>query len=169
MNKLTALAVAAAAAFASSPPAAASEVAGAFSRGRTSVIVSGGVGYAFNESYLILGVGASYYVVDGLNVGLSVESWSQASPGLLKVTPSVQYVFHKVPLNPYIGAFYRRTYIDNLPDLDSVGARAGFYFSAGRNAYLGVGAVYESYLDCTETRYHSCNDTYPEISFVISF
>jgi hypothetical protein len=169
MKKLTALAALAVAAFASSPPATAAEVAGAFSKGSTSVVFIAGSGYAFNESYLVLGLGVGYYLFDGLNLGLSVESWSGSDPKLYKVTPSVTYVFHQVPLKPYIGVFYRRTYMENLPDLDSAGARAGVYFNAGRNAYIGVGGVYETYLDCNTTQYKSCSDTYPEVTFVLSF
>jgi hypothetical protein len=88
---------------------------------------------------------------------------------MYKITPSVQYVFHQVPLKPYVGAFYRRTSIDGLPDLDSAGARAGIYFQAGRNAYFGVGAVYESYLDCSTTVYRSCESTYGEATFTFAF
>jgi len=72
-------------------------------------------------------------------------------------------------VSPYIGAFYRRTYIDNLSDLNSAGGRAGVYIAAGQNAHIGVGAVYESYLDCDETLYIDCADTYPEISFTFAF
>jgi hypothetical protein len=72
-------------------------------------------------------------------------------------------------LNPYVGGFYRRTYIDGLPDINSVGARAGVYLKAGRNAYIGIGAVYESYIDCNTNTYRSCSDTYPEVSFTIAF
>jgi hypothetical protein len=168
--KLTTLAIAAVAAFASGSPASAAEVAGVFSKGRTSLAITGGTGYAFNESYLVLGVGVGYYVLDGLNLGLSVESWSGSNPGLYKVTPSVQYVFHQIPkVNPYIGVFYRRTYVDGLPDINSVGGRAGVYLAAGRSAYIGLGAVYESYNDCNKAIYSSCSETYPEVSFMISF
>jgi len=168
--KLTAITVAAVAAVSLSSPATASEVAGVFSKGRTSLAITGGTGYAFNESYLVLGVGVGYYVLDGLALGLSVESWSGSSPGLYKVTPSVQYVFHQIPkLNPYIGAFYRRTYVSGMSDIDSVGGRAGVYVAAGRSAYIGLGAVYESYLDCNKAIYTSCSDTYPELTFMISF
>jgi hypothetical protein len=170
MRRLIALAFAAVAAFASTPPASAAEAAGVFSRGSTGVIVTAGSGYAFNQSYLVLGLGVNYYVIDGLNVGLSVESWSGSSPTLTKVTPSVQYVFHQVPkVSPYIGAFYRRTYISSLPDIDSYGGRAGIYIAAGRRAYVGIGGVYESYVDCKKTIYSSCSETYPELSFVIAF
>jgi hypothetical protein len=170
-TRLVGATLAAAAAFASAQVNAADVgVAGAFSRGRTHFVVTAGNGYAFDQSYLVLGLGVSYYVLDGLNVGLFLESWSGSDPHLYKVTPSVQYVFHQVPvLKPYIGAFYRRTYVDGLPDINSAGGRAGVYVQAGRNAYVGAGAVYESYLDCNTTTYRSCSDTYPELSFTVAF
>jgi hypothetical protein len=170
MTKTGATLVTAMLATIASAPVAAADVAGVFSQGRTHVAVVGGSGSAFNDSYFVLGIGVSYYLVDGLNIGLSAESWTGGDPGITKLTPSVQYVFYQVPrVSPYLGAFYRRTYIDNLPDLDSVGGRAGVYLAAGRNMYIGVGAVYESYLDCNESLYRDCTDTYPEISFTFVF
>jgi hypothetical protein len=141
----------------------------AFNKGRTHVYATVGNGQAFDESYLVLGVGLSYYVVDGLSVGLSAESWSGSDPGIYKITPSVQYVFRDVPLHPYIGGFYRRTFIEDLSDLDSAGARAGVYFAAGRSAYIGAGLVYEIYIDCSESVYRSCDEVYPELSFTFAF
>lgn len=152
------------------PVAAAQTVAGTFGKGRTHFVLTAGSGYAFDESYLVLGLGASYYLLDGLSVGLFVESWSGADPGMTKITPSVQYVFHQVhPVKPYVGAFYRRTDIETLPDLDSVGGRAGVYFQAGRNVYLGLGAVYESYLDCNKGTYRECDSTYGELTLTFAF
>ena len=171
-GKLSVASLAVVAVMASVPPATAADVgvAGAFSQGRTHFVVSGGTGYAFNETYFVLGLGVSYYVIDGLNVGLTVESWSGSDPRLVKVTPSAQYVFHRVPvLKPYVGGFYRRTYVEGRSDLDSFGGRAGAYLEAGRNAYLGVGAVYESYVDCSNSVYRSCSSTYPEVSFTVAF
>jgi outer membrane protein W len=169
-RKLTGAALAIVAALASTPPARAADVAGAFSKGRTHFVVSGGSGYAFDETYFVLGLGVSYYVIDGLNVGLLLESWSGSDPRLYKLTPSVQYVFHRVPvLKPYIGAFYRRTYVEGQSDINSTGGRAGVYLQAGRNAFLGAGVVYESYLDCSKSVYRSCTSTYPEVSFTVAF
>jgi opacity protein-like surface antigen len=145
-------------------------VAGAFSKGRMHFAVTAGSGSAFDESYFVLGIGASYYLLDGLGVGLHYESWSGADPDITKITGSVQYVFHQVQtLKPYLGAFYRRTDVENLPDLDSVGGRAGVYLRAGGNAHVGLGVVYESYLDCSETIYRSCDSTYGELTFTIAF
>ena len=153
-----------------SMPAGAADVAGAFGQGRTHFMVSGGTGTAFDQSYLVLGLGVSYYVIDGLNVGLAAESWSGSDPSFYNVTPSVQYVFYQVPtVKPYIGAFFRRTFYSSLPDIDSVGARAGVYIAAGRNAYIGLGGVQESFLDCNKSVYRNCTETYPEISLTFAF
>ncbi|HJY76460.1 MAG TPA: hypothetical protein VKE95_07500 [Burkholderiales bacterium] len=172
MKNTLVAALAAAAAYAFAAPAMAQSVgvAGGFSQGKTHVVAYGGSGHAFNESYVILGLGVSYYLFDGFNVGLSYESWTGADPKMSKITPSVQYVFYQVQaVKPYVGAFYRRTSIDGLPDLDSAGARAGVYFQAGRNAYFGIGAVYESYIDCNTGTYRKCDSTYGEASFTFAF
>jgi hypothetical protein len=148
----------------------AAEVGASFSQGRSRFSIVGGNGYAFDESYFVLGVGAGYYVADGLNVGLDLEWWTGGDPGITKVSPSLQYVFYQVPrVAPYVGAFYRRSYIQDFEDLSSAGGRAGVYISAGRNTHVGLGAVYESYFDCEESTYVSCSDTYPEISFTVAF
>ena len=144
--------------------------AGAFGKGRMHFTVTAGSGSAFDESYFVLGIGASYYLLDGLSVGVHYELWSGADPDITKITGSVQYVFHQMQtVKPYLGGFYRRTDVSDLPDLDSVGGRAGVYIGAGRNAYLGLGVVYESYLDCNETLYRSCDSTYGELTFTIAF
>ena len=151
-------------------PAAAQQAAGVFGQGRTHLFITGGAGYAFDETYLVLGAGLTYYAIDGLGLGLSFETWTGADPHVTKITPSVQYVFYRMgAAKPYLGGFYRRTSIEDRKDLDSVGARAGIYFQAGRNAYFGVGGVYESYLDCETSVYRKCESTYPEVSFTFAF
>ena len=135
---------------------------------RLSVLV--GNGYAFDESYLVVGVGFGYFIAKGLELGIDAESWSGSTPGITKISPALRYV---VPTNsavrPYVGVFYRRTMIDNYDDLNSTGGRAGIYFMSGQGSYFGLGAVYEKYLSCNEAIYRSCSDTYPEIIFAIAF
>jgi opacity protein-like surface antigen len=155
---------------ASAATAADGGVTGAFSQGRVHFVVTAGSGSAFDESYFVFGVGASYYVLDGLGVGIHYESWSGGDPDITKISGSVQYVFQQMqPVKPYLGGFYRRTDVSGLPDLDSIGGRAGVYIGAGRNVYIGLGVVYESYLDCSETVYRSCDSTYGEVTFTIAF
>jgi hypothetical protein len=147
------------------PPAAA-QVAGAFSAGRSELSITGGSGYAFNDSYLILGVGAAFYVLDGLNIGLSTQGWFGGTPRIYNVTPSVEYVFYQpATVKPYVGAFYRRTFIDGLPDLDSTGLRAGFYVQSGNRNYFGFGLVHQEFSDCNKNTYIKCDSNYLEVSF----
>jgi hypothetical protein len=135
---------------------------------RLSVLV--GNGYAFDESYLIVGVGFGYFVAKGLELGLDGESWSGASPHINKISPAIRYVLPtNSAIRPYVGAFYRWTTIENYKDLNSAGGRAGIYFVSGQGSYFGAGVVYEKYLSCDEKVYHSCSDTYPEIIFAIAF
>ena len=135
---------------------------------RASILI--GNGYAFDESYVIIGVGVGYYVAKGLELGLDGEWWTGSDPGITKISPSLRYV---IPtggvLRPYVGAFYRRTMIEKHDDLNSIGGRAGLYFVSGQGSYFGAGAVYEKYLSCDEKVYLSCSDTYPEIIFAIVF
>lgn len=146
------------------------DVAGSFSQGRKHFSIYGGTGYAFNDDYFVIGVSGSYFVTDGLNLGLAFESWTGGNPDISKLTPSIQYVFYQPQaIKPYVGAFYRRTYIENLPDLESVGGRAGIYMSSGNNVYIAIGGVYESYLNCDETTYRSCDDSYPELGITFAF
>ena len=171
LKKTLAAALAAAAcAFAAPATAQSVGVAGGFSKGKTHLVATAGTGSAFDESYRVLGLGASYYLFDGFNVGLFFESWTGSDPNMTKITPSVQYVFYQVQhVKPYVGAFYRRTSIDGLDDLDSAGARAGAYLQLGRNAYLGLGAVYESYIDCNTATYRNCDSTYGEVTLTFAF
>ena len=151
-------------------PVCAADMAGIFDQGSTQFSLLAGSNNAFNNNYLVLGAGVTYYVVDKVGVGLSYENWSGSGPGINKITPSVQYVFDRWPsLRPYVGGFFRHAVISGLPNIDSVGARAGVYFAAGSSSVVGVGLAYESYLNCQPAIYYSCSDTYPEVSLLFGF
>ena len=149
----------------------ATAVAGdAFSAGSARFTVIVGNGYAFSSSYLIIGVGAAYFIADGLDLGLDFESWTSGNPRITKVSPRLDYVFNTGgALRPYAGVFYRRTMIEGYDDLNSIGGRAGLYFLSSKSVYIGAGLVYESYLSCQTSIYSSCNDTYPEFIVAFSF
>ena len=141
-----------------------------FGKGSSRVSFVVGSGYTFNETYIILGLGAGYFVLNGLELGLDGQAWVGADPSIYKLSPQVKYV---VPtgsrIRPYIGAFYSRIFIDGFDDTDTAGGRGGVYFMSDQRWFMGVGAVYESYLDCNEDIYSSCDDVYPEITFSVSF
>ena len=145
----------------------------AFSQNSTSVGVFVGSGRAFDDDYIILGVGAGYYVAEGLEVGIDFQRWFSGEPTITKVSPQVRYVFTRAQgIKPYVGAFYRRTSFDDfngieIDDQDSFGYRAGAYFSSNNGVYIGGGLVYEEYKDCS--RVTDCSTTSPEILFTFSF
>jgi len=143
-------------------------VSTAFSKGSTSIGIVAGSGSAFRDDYIILGVGIGYYVVNGLELGIDVQHWFSGDPGITKVSPQIRYVFNQPKtIKPYVGAFYRRTFIDNLDDVNSFGYRAGAYFSSKSGVYIGGGMVYERYQDCSQ--FTDCSNTYPEILLSVSF
>ena len=119
----------------------------------------------------MVGAGLGRYLKNGLEVGLSYEAWFGSDPSVSKLTPEIRMVLARAQriMTPYVGAFYRRTFIgDNVDDLNSVGARAGIYKSGGRS-YLGFGGVWEKYLDCNEDVYQDCSTFYPEGSVGVTF
>lgn len=148
-------------------------VSTAFSKNSTSVGVVVGSGSAFNDNYIILGVGAGYYVVRGLELGIDVQHWFSGDPSITKVSPKITYVFTQPKVvKPYLGAFFRRTFYGDykgisIDDENSYGYRAGAYFSTDNRVFIGGGIVYEEYIDCNAL--YDCSTTYPEIIFTVSF
>lgn len=154
----------------SSSPVRAAGADGMFGQGSTQISVSAGNGYAFDNSYFVLGASATRYVRDGLGIGLSFENWAGGVPGITKYAPFAQYVFYQSPVvQPFAGGFYRHTAIAGLPGINSIGGRAGIYIPAGSNAYVSAGLVHESYLDCQQWIYRICSETYLEFSLVFGF
>ena len=142
----------------------------AFNQGNWRLAIHGGGATAFDQSYSVFGIGGGYFVADGLELGLDAEKWFGTSPGIAQVSPQIRYVLNTAsPFSPYAGAFYQKTFIQHNADTDTVGGRAGMYYSAGGNAYFGAGVVHASHLHCDRTVYSSCSETYPEISFAILF
>jgi hypothetical protein len=140
--------------------------------GRMTLLIGGGTAYENNiqYNYTILGVGAGYYVVDGLEVGLDVEDWLGGGPRIYRVSPEIRYVFYTMePVKPYAGVFYRRNFIEGHDDNNIVGFRAGGIFLIGERSYFGVGMAYDKYLNCDRNQYSSCSDTYPEIMIAVTF
>jgi len=145
-------------------------ISGMLAEGRAQFSVTAGNAYAFENRYFVIGGSASYYVLDGLGVGISLENWSGSGPRITKYAPFVQYVFYQIPLwHPYVGSFFRRTTVAGLPSINSVGARAGVMMASGANASVSIGFVHESYLDCNVSVYRVCSETYPDISVAFGF
>jgi hypothetical protein len=137
-----------------------------FTQGSKRVTVIAGAGSSFDENYAILGVGAGYFLTDGLEIGINWQTWLGGDPTINQITPELTYVFrNKSNFDPYVGVLYRRTFIADRDDLSAYGARAGINFSTGPRSYIGFGMVYLDYKDCSVTKYSDCSDSYPEIAF----
>ena len=146
--------------------------AGPFARGSVRLSVLIGTGSSAYDTYLILGGGAGYYLLDGLELGLDYEAWFLADPVMHRLSPGLRYVFHMVPLiKPYIGGFYRHTFVgSDIEDWDSLGARGGIYYVPPNGGlYVGGGAVYEHLLGCSNSAFVDCDDVYPEIFVGVTF
>lgn len=141
-----------------------------FGRGRTRLSVYGGAAGAFNQTYAMLGLGAGYFIANGLEAGVDGEAWFGNSPKIYKVTPQIRYVLYQAAgVKPYVGGFYRRTIYEGLDDLNSYGGRVGVFSPLGGRGYAGVGLVYEKLVNCDTKTYSSCDSTYPEVSFSVGF
>ncbi len=143
--------------------------AGPFAKGSKRVNIVGGMGSTLGQSYLIIGGGFSYFVADGLAVGISGEGWILQDPTIWKISPDIRYTFWKMDkFKPYVGTFYRRTYMGgNYEDFNSWGGRAGVAYRQGAS-YVSLGVVHEVFMDWDD-RFGDSYTTYPEISFWFSF
>ncbi|RKZ12666.1 hypothetical protein DRQ53_14495 [bacterium] len=148
-------------------PAKAASAAGPFARGSKRGGIYGGAGSTLGNTYVILGVGLAYFIHDGLEIGVDAEGWLFQDPTIWKVSPQVRYtVWQMGKMRPYVGAFWRRTFVsDPYDDVNSWGGRAGLTYASGRG-YAGVGVVYEKFDDDFGT---DSDSWYPEVSFSVYF
>ena len=137
-----------------------------FARGKMRLALAAGYGSWNNNDYGILGLGAGYYLADGLETGLDGEAWLGSKPHLYSVSPEVRYTFFQLEqFKPYIGGFYKRSMYDRLSPLDSAGGRAGLVSPLSDHAFLSAGVVIEHYFNCSSAVYGTCSQTYPEFGF----
>ncbi len=141
-----------------------------FRAGAARFSVELGGGTAFGQNYTIAGIGAGYYIADGIEVGLDADEWFGNTPKIYEVSPQVRFVMSsREILKPYGGIFYSRTLIEGYRDTDTLGLRAGLFFLIGENAYFGAGLAGDRHLTCDRSVYSSCTDLYPEFLFAFVF
>lgn len=128
----------------------------------------GGGGYG-DQTYFILGFGAGYFLVNGLELHVDTDFWLIGEPFMATPSPGLRYVMWFVPkVHPYVGGFYRHYFSGaGYPDANSVGARGGVYLMTGRSSYFGLGVAYEHMLD--DNLFVDTDFIYPEIAFAFSF
>lgn len=144
---------------------------GPFTEGSARLSLAFGGAVAFDRNYSLFGLGAGYYVADGIELGFDAEKWSGNAPRITQVSPQARFVLRRdrAVVQPYAGIFYRRTLIEGYRDLDTAGARAGAYFFTGGNAYFGAGLAQEFHLNCDRTVYTYCVEAYPELLLAVFF
>lgn len=141
-----------------------------FDQGRVAISAGAGSSSNFGVRYFGIGIGGGYYVLDGLQLGLAgLYQWGDG-PTISKVSPGIRYVAQPLvrhsPVVPYVGVFYNHWFIgEDIPDVDSVGSRAGLVYVSG-NVVIGGGvAVERTVSECDE----DCTDVYPDLVIAISF
>ena len=139
-----------------------------FDRGKLGLSLAVGRQQAFDTSYIVAGAGVSYFVLDGLAVGLAAQHDFGNGPSIDLVSPSLRYVAQPLvgawPLIPYVGAFYDHEFVGGMPDLDGVGARAGLLYVSGR-AVLGLGIAVERTISTCAV---DCTTVYPDVTIGIA-
>ncbi len=150
--------------------AQANESAAPFNQGSGRLSILFGNGTAFDQNYSVIGLGAGYYVADGVEASLAFETWQGNSPHIERVTPGVNVVLYSFSgIKPYLGAFYRRTFIEDHGSRNEAGVRAGGIVLTGPRVYIGAGIVYDARLNCDRAIYSSCSDVYPELLIALLF
>ena len=142
-----------------------------FDQGRFGLSISGGSTNNFGERYTAIGGGVGYYVLDGLQLGMSFIEEFGDGPNLFKLSPNVQYVaqplVYKWLLVPYVGAFFNHWFVgDNFPDVNTVGGRLGLLYVGQSRIVIGGGIAVERVVsECSQ----DCTDIYPDFVIALSF
>jgi len=165
------VASAAVAAYGAARPAFADDDASGtpFDRGRVGVMLSVGEQSAFGYNHVALGVGAGYFVADGLELSAFALHEFGSGPSIDEVSPAIRYVAQPLvgrwPVIPYAAVFYNHWFLGGgFSDLDSVGGRAGLLTLRGR-LVVGLGIAVEHVVStCNE-----CNYVYPDVTFGFTF
>jgi len=139
-----------------------------FDRGKLGVSVGGGTQTQLGVHYIAIGAGVGYFVLDGVQLGVSGLHEFGDGPSISKLSPSLTYIAQplvgKWPVIPYAGGFYNHWFIgDNNPDLDTIGARAGLMFVSG-HLVLGLGVAVEHVVSACNAMTTDCNSVYPDLT-----
>ena len=140
-----------------------------FDRGRIGISLGGGTQTNFDTSYVWLGAGVGYFVLDGLEVELDGVHEFGNGPSISMLSPSIRYVAQPLvgswPVIPYVGASYAHWFFGGgYGDVDTIGARAGVLYISGLRVgaiVLGLGAAYDHVLGSCIT---GCDSVYPDVT-----
>jgi hypothetical protein len=139
-----------------------------FDRGRFN-LSGAGTTSAFGERYYAIGLGATYYVLDGVGLGLWTQVQWGDGPTIFRTTPDLRYVAQPLvgrwPLVPYAGVFYTHWFVGSrIDDVDAIGTRGGLLYVSG-SMVLGLGIAYEHLVSTCSM---DCDAVYPDITISIA-
>jgi hypothetical protein len=141
-----------------------------FDQGRFGLSGGGGTTSAFGMRYYAVGLGATYFVLDGVGVGASTQVDWGTGPTMLRVSPELRYVAQPLvgrwPVIPYVAGYYTHWFVaERIDDVDAIGTRGGLLYISG-SIILGLGIGYEHLVsDCAV----DCSTLYPDFSIGFSF
>jgi hypothetical protein len=140
-----------------------------FDRGKVSLSLGGGSQTSLGYQYFVVSGGVGYFVLDGLELGLSGQYQFGDGPSIAQLSPSLRYLVKPLvgrsPVIPYVGTFYRHWFIgSNYMDVDTVGSRIGLVYVSG-SLVLGLGAVYERIVSTCEM---DCSSVYPDFTISLA-
>ena len=141
-----------------------------FDQGRFNVSGGAGTASAFGERYYAIGLGATYYALDGVGLGLWTQVQWGDGPTIFRTTPELRYVAQPLvgrwPLIPYAGVFYTHWFVGSrIDDVDAIGTRGGLLYVSG-SMVLGLGIAYEHLVS---TCAMDCSSVYPDVTISIAF
>src|SRR5437870_805068 len=83
-------------------------VGGYFGQGRSRLSLTAGYASLNDENYAVVGAGAGYYILDGLEAGVDGEAWLGQRPHIYTLSPEVRYTVTQFEsIKPYLGGFYK--------------------------------------------------------------
>jgi hypothetical protein len=141
-----------------------------FDRGRFALSGGGGTTSAFGMRYYYVGLGAAYFVLDGVAVGLNTQVQWGDGPTIFRTTPELRYVAQPLvgswPVIPYVGVYYSHWFVgDRIDDVDAIGTRGGLLYLSG-SIIVGLGVGYEHLVSKCAM---DCSVIYPDITLAFTF
>jgi hypothetical protein len=129
-----------------------------------------GFGDSLGGDYFTTGVGFRYFAWTGVEVDVDFDLWLGDTPLNYNVSTGLRYVFHQYrTFIPYVGAYAGYHYIESMPNLSEIGARAGLYTALGNRSLIGYGLAFGTLNDCETTTYMDCSVTKLEFTFSLPF
>ena len=143
-----------------------------FDRGRFGLTAGAGTASAFGQRYFGIGGALSYFVLDGVALGVGAQVQWGDGPTITRTTPELRYVAQPLvgrwPLIPYVAVFYTHWFIGEAnPDVDAIGTRGGLLYVSG-SIVLGLGIAYEHLVSECMMATMDCSSVYPDITISIA-